>query len=208
MDGAPAAGEVDRFISQLRSGDSVAAGRLFRDYASQLAGVVRRRLGWRYSRKIDPEDVVQSVFRSFVRCQRNHEVRFDNWDALWGFLSLIAMRKAGRVASHFTAARRNLAFEHSVVHLDNGDVQPRAEGISREPDPLHLVMITDTIDHLMHELDARDRGIVRMALEGSSTEAIATAVGCSERTVQRVLRRLSAWLEEDATGHSPRSKPR
>jgi len=209
MEDTPVGSDVDEFIAKLRSGDSAAADRLFHEYAGRLAAVVRRRLGWRFRRKLDPEDVVQSVFRSFIRYQHGRDMRFENWDALWGLLSLIAMRKVGRVASHFAADRRNLALEHSVALLsaDSDDVQ--VEAVSHEPDPQHLAMVAETIASLLAELDTRDRTIVRLALEGCSTEQIAANISRSERTIQRVLRRLAVRLEEAAaTAHSSPDKPR
>lgn len=201
--------DVDEFIARLRSGDSAAADRLFQGYAGRLAAVVRRRLGWRFCRKLDPEDVVQSVFRSFVRCQHDLEMHFENWDALWGLLSLIAMRKVGRVASHFAAGRRNLSLEHSVSLLSADSADFRAEAVSHEPDPQHLAMVAETITGLLEELDERDRAIVRLALEGRSTEQIAAEMGRSERTIQRVLRRLAVQLEEAAApASSSPGKPR
>lgn len=200
--------DVDEFIARLRLGDSAAADRLFQDYAGRLAAVVRRRLGWRFCRKLDPEDVVQSVFRSFVRCQHDREMHFENWDALWGLLSLIAMRKVGRVASHFAAGRRNLSLEQSVALLSVDSADFRAEAVSHEPDPQHLAMVAEMITGLLEELDDRDRAIVRLALGGRSTEQIAAEMGRSERTIQRVLRRLAVQLEEAATAHSSPGKPR
>lgn len=197
-----AASEVDRLVERLRVGDSAAADRLFHDYAGRLAAVVRRRLGWRFCRKLDPEDVVQSVFRSFVRCQQGPAMRFENWDALWGLLSLIAMRKAGRVVAHFAAGRRRLDLEHSVAGGADETVALQAEGVSHEPDPQHLAAVAETIEHLLAELEERDRRIVRLALEGQATEAIAAVVGRSERTVQRVLRRLAGRLEDAAAGRT------
>ena len=52
-------------MRRLRSGEDAAAREVFERYTRQLVGLARRRLDERLAGKVDPEDVVQSAFKSF-----------------------------------------------------------------------------------------------------------------------------------------------
>src|SRR5947209_20215094 len=52
-------------VSRWRKGEQDAAKQLFDRYASRLVALARRQISQRLASRVDPEDVVQSVFRSF-----------------------------------------------------------------------------------------------------------------------------------------------
>lgn len=190
--------EVDKVLERLRAGDPVAAEVLLSRFSGQLCRLVRDRLGMQYRRKLDPEDIVQSVFKSFIRLESADALSFDTWDALWGFLSLIAIRKCGHRIEYLRAARRNIARELPVGPADDrnpgwgGELQV----FSRDPTPSHVAMLAETIERLLAPLGERDRRIVTLALEGHDTAEISELVARSERTVQRVLKGIRERLRE------------
>lgn len=194
--------DVDRVLADLAAGRSGSFGDLFDCYAGRLAGLVRKRLGWRLARKIDPDDVVQSVFKSFVGLQRRQDVVCEDPQALWGLLAVMTTRKCGRKIEHFTAGCRDVRVEESIApgreFVGDADARLFVEAISREPDPQAAAAVSETIRSLLSQLDERDRTIVQLALEGLSVADISLHVQRSERTVQRVLRRLAATLAEEA----------
>jgi RNA polymerase sigma-70 factor (ECF subfamily) len=57
-------------MAGLRRGDPEAAREIFDRYACRLVGLAADRLPRALQAKLDPEDVVQSVFRSFFRRQQ------------------------------------------------------------------------------------------------------------------------------------------
>ena len=57
-----------------------------------LAGT---RLNTRVRRQVDPEDVVQALFRSFFDRQAAGQFELENWNSLWSLLVRIAVRKGG-----------------------------------------------------------------------------------------------------------------
>lgn len=180
-------------LAALRAGGDVLGAEVLTRYSHRLAGLVRSKLGWRLRRKLDPEDVVQSVFKSFVRLQREKDLAFENWESLWGLLALITVRKCGHKIEHFMAACRRVSAEHSIAPgagpVDD-DTHRCIEAISREPDPVHAAMLAETLAGLLDGLDDRDRRIVTLALEGAAVAEISDEVERSERTVQRVLKRV------------------
>lgn len=192
--------DVDRVLADLSAGNSGSFGDLFDRYAVRLAGLVRKRLGWKLARKIDPDDVVQSVFKSFVGLQRRQDVVCDDSQALWGLLAVMATRKCGHKIEYFTAACRDVRAEESIApgFESPGDADARrfVEAISREPDPQEAAAVSETIRTLLTGLDERDRTIVQLALEGLPVAEISQVVQRSERTVQRVLKRLAEVLRD------------
>ena len=196
--------EVDRILAQLRAGDVAAGEELFGRFAGQLRRLVHEKLGWRYRRKFDSEDVAQSVFKSFLGLQAKQDLSFDNWDALWGLLSLIAVRKCGHRVDYLRAACRDVAREDSVI-LDGADLdrsRSDLEALSREPAPTEAAMLSEAIERLLAPLDERDRRIATLALQGYSTAEISAQVARSTRTVQRVLERIRSQLAEAAASPS------
>lgn len=187
---------VDLLIESLKANDPRAAEMVFQRFSAQLVGLAQQRLGWRLNRKLDPEDVVQSAFKSFFRMQASDELAFENCDALWGLLSLITIRKCGHRIEHFRAACRSVDAERSAVqHVGDVDAS-RAdwEAVARDPSPSQAMMLTETIDELLRPLTERDRRIVTLALQGSTVPQISQEIDRSERMVQRVLKTLKSEL--------------
>ena len=52
-------------LERFRSGDELAAEALFSRYFERLTSLARTRLSSSLKRRTDPEDIVQSVYRSF-----------------------------------------------------------------------------------------------------------------------------------------------
>lgn len=201
---APTRSEVDRILVLLEQGDSSAADELFSRFAAQLCRLVHAKLGWRYRRKFDAEDVAQSIFKSFLGLQARKELSFENWDALWGLLSLIAIRKCGHRVEYLRAACRDVAREHSVILGDVDAERSRAdlEALSREPTPSAAAMLSESLERLMEPLDDRERLIVTLALQGFEPVEISDRVSRSTRTVQRVLEKVRNQLERSVEGDS------
>lgn len=201
---APTRSEVDRILALLEQGDSSAADELFSRFAAQLCRLVHAKLGWRYRRKFDAEDVAQSIFKSFLGLQVRKELSFENWDALWGLLSLIAIRKCGHRVEYLRAACRDVAREHSVILGDVDAERSRAdlEALSREPTPSAAAMLSESLERLMEPLDERERLIVTLALQGFEPVDISDRVSRSTRTVQRVLEKVRNQLERSVEDDS------
>lgn len=201
---APTRSEVDRILALLEQGDSSAADELFSRFAAQLCRLVHAKLGWRYRRKFDAEDVAQSIFKSFLGLQARKELSFENWDALWGLLSLIAIRKCGHRVEYLRAACRDVAREHSVILGDVDAERSRAdlEALSREPTPSAAAMLSESLERLMEPLDERERLIVTLALQGFEPVDISDRVSRSTRTVQRVLEKVRNQLERSVEDDS------
>ena len=69
---------IDELVQKCREGDKDAARCLFERYARQLTGLAEQHLSRKLARRMDGEDIVQSVFRTFFRRTAEGEFRIDN----------------------------------------------------------------------------------------------------------------------------------
>jgi DNA-directed RNA polymerase specialized sigma24 family protein len=69
------------------------------------------------------------------------------------------------------------------------------EAIAREPSPAESAALADMLDVLMKPLRESHRKILTLTLQGYTQEEIGNRVGCSDRTVRRVLAQVQADLE-------------
>ena len=70
--------EITVWAERLRAGDPRAAERLFACYAERLGHLARQNLSRKLAGRIDSEDVVQSVFRTFFRRNARGEFHIDS----------------------------------------------------------------------------------------------------------------------------------
>ena len=167
---------------------------IFQRFAHRLVGLARTRLTGGLRRKVDPEDVMQSVFKSFFR--RHAEGQFDlsGWDSLWALLTVITLRKSGHKAKEYLAACRDVRREVHQAPAD-GDSSAIWQAVARDPTPEEAVSLTETVEQLLRGLDATDRQIVELTLQGYKAPEISVQVGVSERSVYRLLERVKKRLE-------------
>lgn len=175
-------------MDQLHAGDDEAATRLFQRFAEQLIALARAQLADEIKRKVDPEDVLQSVFRSFFLRHRRGEFQLENWDSLWGVLTVMALRKCGRLNDYFHALRRDVRRE-----MHEADLLLK-QACDREPTPAEAAVLRDLLEQALSDLEARDRRIVALYLQGHHHAEIAAQLFCGERTVRRTLVRFRKRL--------------
>jgi RNA polymerase sigma-70 factor (ECF subfamily) len=191
----------EELMVRLRQGDEEAARHIFQEYAERLIALARSRLGQRLRQKVDPEDVLQSVYRSFFTRHARGQLQLDGWDGLWGLLTIITLRKCGRWVERFTSQKRSMAAEVAL----GGDADSSAwEAVARDPTPVEAAILAETVEDLIQGLEGRERDIVTLGLQGCTVAEISAQVGRTRRTVQRVLKRvqdhLLALRDEGRTG--------
>jgi RNA polymerase sigma-70 factor (ECF subfamily) len=177
--------EFDELMTLLRAGDEDAAARMFRRYARRVVGLARARLDYRLRSKLDPDDVVQSVFRSFFRRLAGGDWKVPDWDGVWALLVVMTVRKCGRKAQHFRAARRHVGRETATL----------THATATGPGPVESAALADTLARLAARLDDRDRIVLDHVLDGYTPAETAGKIGRGEQTVRRALDRIRRQLE-------------
>jgi RNA polymerase sigma-70 factor (ECF subfamily) len=186
-------------MNRLRAGEEVAAAQLFQRFAGRLIALARSRLDALVRQKIDPEDVMQSVFKSFFRRHREGDWDLADWDSLWSLLARMTIRKCGRRAVHYHGQRRDVRRETTPA-IDQQDSSFFREAINREPTPDEAAMLAESIEQLLRELEGYHRDIVQLSLQGCTSAEVAAETGVSERSVQRVLKRVREQIEKLGDG--------
>lgn len=164
-------------MERLRRGDEDASTEVFTRFVDRLITVAHHQLSERLRYKIDPEDVVQSVCRSFFRRQRAGQFQIPDWESLWHLLTLITIRKCVNAVEHWTAGKRDLNLELPLT----------TPAPSREPTPEDAAVLTETLEQLMARLTAREQEILSLHLQGYEISEIGERVGRTRRTVRRAL---------------------
>ncbi|WP_425399150.1 ECF-type sigma factor [Aeoliella sp.] len=180
---------------RLTAGDEDAALDVWERFTARLVALARARLDSRVQQRVAPDDIVQSVYRSFFRGQQEGAFELDSWDSLWALLSMITVRKCARAANAQRAARRDIRRE-LVNSEDESQSGVATELPTREPSPEEVVCLTDLLSHLFEPLPADKRQMLLLRLQGHKVSEISTIVGRAERSVHRLLQRIRTEVEE------------
>jgi RNA polymerase sigma factor (sigma-70 family) len=187
----------DELLARYHVGhDEAAAKELFHRYSGRLTALVGSRLSKTLATRVDPEDVVQSAFRSFFVLAGEGDVKVNAKGDLWRLLVRIALRKVYRSARRHRAGCRSVEREHRGDTVD-------AFALSREPTPAEAAAFLDEMERLLEPLGELQRRIIEMRLQGHEVDAIAPEVRRSARTVRRVLATCGSDLERRLTEPPP-----
>jgi RNA polymerase sigma-70 factor (ECF subfamily) len=181
-------------VRRLKTGDDALVNELFQRYARRLIGLARTHLDGKLRQKVDPEDVVQSVYKSFFRRLEADQVEMIDWDSLWYFLTVMTLRKCAGQAEHYQAGRRDVRREAATQENDS-KASWRAV-IDREPTPDEAVILTETVEHTMRDFDPEDRAVVVLSLQGYSVREISLQLKRADRSVRRLRERVRKRLEQ------------
>jgi RNA polymerase sigma-70 factor (ECF subfamily) len=181
------------FLARLHGGDDAAARELFGRFTHQLVALALRHIDAGLRHKVDPEDVVQSVYKSFFIRYGDGKMDLANWNSLWGLLTLITVRKCAERAAYHRAACRDAARE--VHQPQREEATPWLEPLGREPTPLEAAVLSETVEQLFAGLDEDERPVLELSLQGYTTREISERLGRAERTVRLLREGLRHRLE-------------
>jgi RNA polymerase sigma-70 factor (ECF subfamily) len=182
------------WMDRLRAGEDAAAREVFDRFAGRLVALARRRFNRLLARKVDPEDVVQSAFKSFFVRHREGKLEVGDGGGLWNMLTLITLRKCADRAEYFGADRRDAAREATGSH--GGDrPDPGVIALDREPRPEETVVLAEMVEHLFRDVDPHERPVLELSLQGYTAPEISERLGRAERSVRRLRERIRKRLE-------------
>ncbi len=187
-------------MGRLRSGEDTAAREVFVKFAARLAGLARRHLDARMIAKVDPEDVVQSAYKSFFLRQRDGALDVGTWDGLWGLLTMITLRKCADRAAYYRAEKRDVTRETSTGSADDSTPGVVDLALDREPQPDEAAALAETVETLFRTIDDPDeRAILELSLQGHTATEISEKLGRAERSVRRLREHIRKRLERMQT---------
>jgi RNA polymerase sigma factor (sigma-70 family) len=186
---------VTRFLAQLRSDDRAArdeaARQIWQHYFPLLLELARCHLDRRLRRRVDEEDVLQSMYNSFCMRQERGEYLLGDSRDLWRLLVTMTLNKVRSAAARQMRGRRDYRREEAAPAA-GGSLPPEwafEQMEQAEPTPADAAAFTEEIQLRLTELPEPLRQIALWKLQGYTNEEIASAamLGCSVRTVERKL---------------------
>lgn len=179
-------------VRRLQRGNEDAATRLYLKYARRLMSVARAKSSEELKSRVDAEEIVQSVFRTFFRRAAHGCYDVPPGDDLWKLLLVIALNKVRKAGQYHRAAKRDVRLTKGAQFID------WSQGGSDELAYKQLALV---VEELLMTLTPQHRTMMEMRIEGFEVAEIAKRSKRSKRTVERVLQdckhRLDAWLHEE-----------
>mgnify|MGYP003390088238 CR=1 FL=1 len=158
-------------------------------YTHRLIELARQKLPDRVRGRVDPEDVVQSVYRSFFRRLNDGAFALEEPHDVWRVLAAITFHKTCRTIRFHQQERRDVRRETPVT-FDNDSVRNAPPPAEPAPGPEDIATLFDSLDQLLRRLPEHQREVVVLRLEGFSIDEIATKMDRSQSTVLRALARV------------------
>jgi RNA polymerase sigma-70 factor (ECF subfamily) len=184
-----------RLLEQLQQGSQDAATELYRRYAHRLRALARSQCSSALAGRVEADDIVQSVFRTFFRHASRGVYDVPSGGELWKLFLVITLNKVRAEGEYHTAAKRDVRVT-SRIDPEDQDQQGQLRHDERGVGFLQLV-----IDEQLRKLPAPHRRIVQLRIDGWDLAEIASETHRSKRTVERVLQdfrgSLRAILEKD-----------
>lgn len=183
---APADELIDhRLMQRLHGGDREAATEIYVRYADRLLGVAQRNTPADLRMRFDPEDVVQSVFRTFFRRAESGAYSVPEGEELWKLFLVISLNKIRRLGNFHRSAKRDVT--------KTTPFSPQSEEDRQEAhDSVRLLELT--IEELLGQCPEHAREMVRLRIEGCDVAEIAAKTSRSKRSVERVLQHFRTLL--------------
>lgn len=191
----------EELLEAWRRGSEDAASTLFRRYQVRLLALVRSRLSRKLARRIDPEDVLLSAYRSFFLSARRPAASEPEQGNLWSLLVTITLRKLyHQVRWHQTQGRSP----------DREQSDPSAwleHLVQTGPSSEHAAILADEVELLLGRLDATAREVLVRTLQGYAPGETAQGLGITDRSVRRALERIDRALPAQPMARQ-RQRPR
>jgi RNA polymerase sigma-70 factor (ECF subfamily) len=181
-------GPSDRsLLRQVRQGDQEAARLLYQRYAHRLRALARSRRMADLAGRVDDDDIVQSVFGSFFRGVIRGAYDVPVGKELWHLFLVITLNKVRAKGAYHRAAKRDVRQTAGAELIDHS-----ADALSTDSQACEVLRMS--VEEELGRLPERHREVIRLRMENFEVEEIARAVGCSKRSVERILQEGRARL--------------
>ncbi len=180
-------------LENVRSGSPEAVWHFISEYGPSIQRIVRRKMDRRMQSKFDSYDFVQMVWASFFRNPR--EIRsFRHPDDLLRYLAALARHKViGEYRRRIRSKKYGVTQECSLDEAESSHDTPK----SREMTPSHVAMAREEWERMMQRQSQRNREIIHLRFGGATYTEISRQVGINERTVRKIVQRLTQSSRRD-----------
>lgn len=197
----PPTNEFADLLERVRLGDREALGALLTEYEPALRRFARSHLGPTLRPHADSLDLVQSAQKSVMIALWSKRYEFSSPAKLLALAKTILQRKVSRLAERMRRLKRA-----NVDTQDDSQAPVPFQGLhTSEAGPAEVAQFHDTLEHVCRLLNARERYVLRMLLQGYTRREIAESLGEDPHVFRvywgRVMERvrtsgtLRKWLE-------------
>lgn len=165
-------------LRRFRSGEQDAATALYVRYSRRLHALADAQTNRELAVRVDPEGIVQSVFRTFFRRAAAGEYEVPDGEELWKLFLVMALNKIRTRATHHRAAKRDVKQTRAILPTDQRIAGDEAEAFT---------ILKLTVEELLVDLPERQQEMVLMRIEGHEVAEIAQRTNRSKRSVERLL---------------------
>ena len=141
--------------------------------------------------RVDPEGIVQSVFRTFFRRFSDGQYSVADGEDLWNLLLVISLNKLRSRAKKHRAAKRDVS---KTILLDESHQKRSVQNNEA------LLILRMTIEEIIGSLPVIEHDIIRLRIEGHVVTEIAKKTNRAKRTVERILQNFRNRLREQIDG--------
>lgn len=181
-------------LREFRKGDQQAAEVLYVRYASRIRALIQANCSMQLSQRVDPDDVMQSVFRSFFEGASQGLYDAPQGTELWRLLLVIALNKLKK------EERRHRTGKRSVDRTQAISADTELPAYADNAHDWEYVVMQLTIEEALAKLPTQHRLMMELRLQGYEVAEIAERSGRSKRSVERCLqdvrKHLKATLEQ------------
>ncbi len=178
--------ESAALVARWSAGDERAAEVLVGRYTGRLLALARAHLSSRLVARLDPEDVVQSAYRSFFVDAKRDRFVLERSGDLWRLLAAITMNKLHRQVARERAAKRSPDRERSFGG-ESSFLNLSPEAAAGEPSAQEAIAVVEELELILRRFNPLQRRMIELRLQGHTIKEIAEDVDRSERYVHAVL---------------------
>lgn len=160
---------------------------MYKRYAMRLQRLAEKKTDAKMASRIDPEGIVQSVFRTFFRRVSKGQYDVADGDDLWNLLLVISLNKLRKEATKQRTAKRDINRTHSLLESD--------ENRAANNDDEAFLVLRLTVEEILSTLSETERMIVELRIAGHDINHVAKESNRAKRSVERILQSFRTQLK-------------
>ena len=186
----------DQLLDGLKEADPEACRVFWEHYGPLLEAVAQRQISQRLQRRVGPDDVVQSACRTFFRRMSSGQFELPDSESLWRLMCTITVTKARRAARDQSRQKRGMDQEQYIDATNADGTSNHAQIESENQTPYEAVAVADQLETLLGRLSEEECNVLDLKLQQLTNDEIAAQIGCSERTVRRLVKKIQQqWTQ-------------
>jgi RNA polymerase sigma-70 factor (ECF subfamily) len=169
-------------LKRFQNRDFDAATQLYVRYAQRIRNLAQAQCSTALAQRIEPDDIVQSVFGSFFRRAAQGDYQVPDGNELWRLLLSIALNKIRAKGIYHSAHKRDVRRTTQLAAADKW-----AEPARRGDDAVPYAFLKMVIQETMDQLSNAEKQIIALRIDGYEVAEIAQRTKSSKRSVERCL---------------------